>query len=870
MKDNYSVIVVGGGHAGVEAAHICAKMGESTLLITLNFQKVANMPCNPSIGGSAKGIVVREIDALGGLMGKAADHDYLQLKMLNTGKGPGVQCLRAQQDKLRYPAYVLSLLENTNNLDLTEGMVTEIIHDGNFIQGVKLADGRIFKSKAVILTTGTYMQSDILVGHEKVVAGPDGEKPSLGLSPFLKNDMGLDLLRLKTGTPQRIKRSSVDFSKMKEECGTDENLAFSYETTEFVPFNDQYPCYLIYTTPETHQLIRDNLDKSAMYGGMVEGVGPRYCPSIEDKIVRFSDKPRHQLFLEPESKETDSLYLQGFSTSMPRDVQLQMVHTLPGLENAIILKYAYAIEYDALDPLQFDLTLMVKKYPGLYIGGQICGTSGYEEAGGLGLVAGINAVLRIREKEPFILRRDEAYIGVMIDDIVNKGTKEPYRLLSSRAEFRLLLRHDNADLRLRGYAHNFGTISDNIYNEFVKKNEKEKAVVDYLNSTHIGDNQLLDEYYTNTTGEIYRRGVTIADIVKHPGIEFLKMFDAFPFIKTFELNDLEIKQIEIMVKYDGYIKKQKKDAEKLMKLESIKLSTDIDYLHMDGLALEARSKLQKIKPTSIGQASRISGVNPADITILNLHLAKQKKWGSAVNFEELREKIKEIVGNEKYCTEDFLDESIIKFKKYYEFLVQENQKYNLTAITDESDVILKHFYDSILLLKFKKIAMAKIADIGTGAGFPGIPLLICNPHIKLTLIEPTTKKCEFLKMLCNMLELDDVVILNERAENLDRNLRGTFDIVTSRAVSALNILLELSIPFVKVNGEFIAYKSSLYKEEIADANHALKALNCTLVKCETDNLDLGDNPRALLFIKKNKKTEYKYPRNYSIIKSKPL
>ena len=621
---NYDVIVVGGGHAGAEAAHIAAKMNAKTLLITLNFDKVGNMPCNPSIGGSAKGIVVREVDALGGLMGKAADIGYLQMKMLNTSKGPGVQCLRCQQDKVDYPKTVLNILKNTANLDLIEGMVTEILHEGNTIKGVKLSNGDTYFSNAVILTTGTYMESNILVGHEKIITGPDGEKASLGLSPFLANDMGIELFRLKTGTPQRIKMSSIDFSKTKFEPGTAANLAFSYETNEYIPYEDQVPCWLIYTNEKTHKIIRDNLDKSAMFSGLVEGVGPRYCPSIEDKIVRFSDKPRHQLFLEPESRHTDSIYLQGFSTSMPRDVQIAMVHSLEGLEKAIILKYAYAIEYDAVVPTQFDLTLKIKKYDNLYCAGQICGTSGYEEAAGLGLVAGINAVLKLRGEKPFILRRNESYIGVMIDDIVNKGTNEPYRLLSSRAEFRLLLRHDNADKRLRGYAHKYGTISDEVYNKFVEKEEKEASLIDYLNNTHLGDNAKLDEYLLSIGELEYKRGLSIADILKRPAVKFADLIDIFEDLQSYNLTDLEIMQIEVAVKYSGYIRNQENEALKLQKLESLIIPDDIDYLNMHGLALEARQKLDKIRPINLGQASRISGVNPSDITILSLNLNKRK------------------------------------------------------------------------------------------------------------------------------------------------------------------------------------------------------------------------------------------------------
>lgn len=624
MNYEYDVIVVGGGHAGVEASNICAKMGKKTLLITLNFNKVANMPCNPSIGGSAKGIVVREIDALGGVMGKIADINYLQMKILNTGKGPGVQCLRAQQDKIDYPKNVLNYLKSLANLELIEGCVVRLLLKYKTVKGVVLSDGRIITSKAVILTTGTYMQSNILVGDEKIIAGPDGEKASLGLSPFLEK-MGIKLLRLKTGTPQRIKRSSIDFSKAQVEYGSNQKLAFSFETNEYVPFEKQLPCYLIYTTPETHKIIRENLNKSAMYGGYVEGIGPRYCPSIEDKIVRFADKPRHQLFLEPESRHTDSIYLQGFSTSMPRDVQIKMVHSLPGLEKAIILKYAYAIEYDAIDPTQFDLTLMVKKYPGLYCAGQICGTSGYEEAGGLGIMAGINACLRIDHRKPFILKRDEAYIGVMIDDIVNKGTNEPYRLLSSRAEFRLLLRSDNADQRLRKYAYKYKCISSEVYKKYIEKMSLINKVIKIMNKTHIGKNDGLTKYMYDKFNENYRRGITISNLVKRPSVKFKDVINFFNEFKHFNLSDEYIEDIEILVKYEGYIKKQKSDAEKLKKLDNIILPRDIDYLNMDGLALEARQKLNLIRPQSIGQASRISGINPSDITILNLYLNKNKK-----------------------------------------------------------------------------------------------------------------------------------------------------------------------------------------------------------------------------------------------------
>ncbi len=622
--NQYDVIVVGGGHAGMEAALASAHMGAKTLLITLNIKMMSNMPCNPSIGGSAKGVVVREVDALGGMMGIGADHEYLQMKMLNTGKGPGVQCLRAQADKITYPAFMQNLALNCDNLKVLEGMVVALLHDDSHVFGVKLQDGKEITSSAVILTTGTYMESQILVGHTSRSAGPDGEKPSLGLSPFLST-MGIKLFRLKTGTPPRIKTDTIDFSKAQKEYGTDAELAFSFETNTYKPLKDQVLCYLIYTTEETHRIIRDNLHESAMYGGMVHGVGPRYCPSIEDKIVRFSDKPRHQLFLEPESIYMNSTYLQGFSTSMPEHVQEKMIRSLPGLENCEILKYAYAIEYDAIEPLEFDATLMVKKWPGLYGAGQIVGTSGYEEAAGLGLMAGINAVLKIRGKEPFILRRDEAYIGVMIDDLVTKGTKEPYRLLSSRAEYRLLLRHDNADLRLTEYGYKLGLISEERYKKFINKKKIIDEILNILKSTYIGANEKVQNYLASLGYDSIKGGILAFDFLKRPFVTYKGLQSLIDELKDLNLDNEGIHQLEIMVKYEGYIEKQIKEAEEAKKWEEELIPNDFDYINMDGLALEARQKFNEIKPRTVGQASRISGVNPSDISILLFNIKRRKK-----------------------------------------------------------------------------------------------------------------------------------------------------------------------------------------------------------------------------------------------------
>ena len=622
MKD-YEVIVVGAGHAGLEAAFACAHKGHSTLIVTFNLEKMGNMPCNPSIGGSAKGIVVREIDALGGMMGIAADHHYLQMKMLNTGKGPGVQCLRAQQDKLEYPSYQRHLVENCENLDVIEGEVIKIIHDDK-IRGVELRNGEKIYAKAIILATGTYMEAMIFRGNHIEKVGPDGDPASIGLSQCLR-DMALTTYRLKTGTPPRIAEESIDFSKAAIQPGTKGQLAFSYETEEFIPVEEQIPCYLIYTTSNTHDIIRKHLNDSALYSGNIVGTGPRYCPSIESKIVTFADKERHQLFLEPESRYTNSIYLQGFSTSMPEEVQVEMVHSLPGFENAKFLKYAYAIEYDALHTEEYGPTLEIKKWPGLYIAGQICGTSGYEEAAALGLIAGVNASLKLEGKEPFILRRDQAYIGVMIDDLVTKGTNEPYRLMSSRAEFRLILRHDNADLRLTEIGHQIGLITEQRYAKFLKKKANMERAIDVLKNTWLGKRPEVEEYLKNLGYSELKGGILAFDFLKRPLVKYTDLVPLIPELANIELNYSAIEEIEVITKFEGYIVKQIKEAQNMARLEEMKIPSEFDFIHMDGLALEARQKLDKIRPLTIGQASRISGVNPSDISILILNIKRYQQ-----------------------------------------------------------------------------------------------------------------------------------------------------------------------------------------------------------------------------------------------------
>ena len=619
---NYDIIVVGAGHAGCEAALASAKIGKNTLLVTSNINNVATLPCNPSIGGSAKGIIVREIDALGGIMGKIADKTSLQMKMLNSSKGPAVRSLRAQVDKVTYPQEMLKTLKSQENLELLEGMVEDLIVEDKTVKGIILEDNTKITSKKVILTTGTYLKADILVGSERTRSGPHGEKPSMHLSDKLSK-YGFEILRLKTGTPQRIDKSSIDFSKTKEEPG--DPICYNFSTDEKTLYDPkkQIPCHLIYTTEETHKIILENLNKSAMYGGRddIKGVGPRYCPSIEDKIVRFKDKERHQLFIEPESIYYDDMYLQGFSTSMPRDIQEKMVHSLPGLENAIINKYAYAIEYDAIYPTQINRSLESKVLKNLYTAGQINGTSGYEEAAGQGIIAGINAALSIDNKEPLILKRNEAYIGVLIDDLVTKGTIEPYRMLTSRAEYRLILRHDNADIRLTDYGHQVGLIKEDRYNKFKIKKQNIKSLLEQLKEKKLTPTAYNNELLTKLNSANIKDSISLYDLLKRTEITIKLLIENKLIENNYDEEVLE--QVEIAIKYEGYINKINKEAEKMLKQELKQIPSDIDYNQVPNLASEARQKLQKVNPTTIGQALRISGVNPSDISILMIYLRKK-------------------------------------------------------------------------------------------------------------------------------------------------------------------------------------------------------------------------------------------------------
>ena len=621
----YDIIVVGGGHAGCEAALACANMGFKTLLVTGNLNMVGSMPCNPSIGGPAKGVVVREIDALGGYMGKNADLCQIQTKMLNRSKGPAVWALRFQEDKLLYMKEMLKHLKATPNLDLIESYVIDLIVNDKTVNGVVLEDEKEINAKAVVLTTGTYLDSRILRGHWTKKEGPDGQKTTKGISEALKR-LGFTIQRLKTGTPARIKASTIDFSQTSVENGDEVTWKYSFDDGYDSILNVKVPCYLTYTNLDIHNLIMENLDKSAMYGGVVEGVGPRYCPSIEDKVVRFKDKERHQIFYEPESLDLDQEYIQGFSTSMPVEVQDKMLRLLPGLKDCEVIRYAYAIEYDAIDPLELWPSLETKLVKNLFTAGQINGTSGYEEAAAQGLIAGINAALKVSNREPLVLRRDEAYIGVMIDDLVTKGTKEPYRLLTSRAEYRLLLRHDNADLRLREKGYQVGLIKEEQYNRL---NLKKKAIASlkeelkFIKIKPQNANPILERISSMPISE----STSLENLIKRPEVSYhtikkLALSQDVIINSCYDKVDEVLEQVEIDIKYEGYINKSLEQAQRMKNYELKNIPDNINYDLVDNIALEAREKLKKIQPKTIGQASRISGVNPADISVLMVYIER--------------------------------------------------------------------------------------------------------------------------------------------------------------------------------------------------------------------------------------------------------
>ena len=615
---NYDVVVVGGGHAGVEAALAAARMGQKTLLATISLDKIAFMPCNPSIGGPAKGIVVREIDALGGEMGRNIDKTYIQMRLLNTAKGPAVRALRAQADKHLYSLEMKKTLEHTENLDLKQGIIEELLIEDDKIEGVVSNTGAIYRAKSVVLTTGTSARGQIIIGELKYSSGPENTLPSIKLQENLE-EHGFELSRFKTGTPPRIHKDTIDYSYTEEQPGDAEPHHFSYESKDedYMPIEDQYSCWLTYTNEGTQETILSNIDRAPMFTGIIDGVGARYCPSIEDKVVRFADKNRHQIFLEPESADTDEIYVQGLNTSLPEDVQVDMLRSVKGLENAQMMRTGYAIEYDVILPHQLRPSLETKMVEGLFTAGQTNGTSGYEEAAGQGLIAGINAALRNQGKEPFIMKRNESYIGVMIDDLVTKGTAEPYRLLTSRAEYRLLLRHDNADFRLTDYGYDFGLISADRYADFTEKRDQTEAELARLKTVRIKPGQVV-EYLEEKEEPQLKDGILAYDFMRRPYVSYDDVAAIYP--PEEEVAKAVKEQVEIHIKYEGYINKAQRKVDKVKRMENKKIPANIDYKLIGSLATEAVDRLTKIQPETIAQASRISGVTPSDIAILSVYV----------------------------------------------------------------------------------------------------------------------------------------------------------------------------------------------------------------------------------------------------------
>ena len=761
--------------------------------------------------------------------------------MLNRSKGPAVHSLRAQADKAAYSMEMRKTLQDTEHLTIRQAEVAEIITDEeNHITGVKTFSGATYECKAAVLCTGTYLNARCLYGDVINYTGPNGLQAATHLTDSLK-EHGVEMFRFKTGTPARMDKRSLDFSKMIEQKGDERIVPFSFTTNPEDVQIEQVSCWLTYTNEETHKIIRENLDRSPMYSGVIEGTGPRYCPSIEDKVVKFADKNRHQIFIEPEGLNTNEMYVGGMSSSLPEDVQYRMYRTLPGMENAKIVRNAYAIEYDCINPNQLYPSLEFKKIKGLFSGGQFNGSSGYEEAAAQGLVAGINAAMSVLLKEPLILDRSESYIGVLIDDLVTKENHEPYRMMTSRAEYRLLLRQDNADLRLSKKGYRVGLISQERYDWILEKERLIEEEIARVEKVNIGANKkvqaLLEEYESTPLNT----GTSLAELIRRPELnyEVLAPIDE----DRPELPDEVAEQVNINIKYDGYIKRQIKQVENFKKLEVKKIPENFDYDDVNSLRIEARQKLKQYQPVNIGQASRISGVSPADISVLLVYLESRS------------------------------GHKLEQFNTYYEMLVEKNKVMNLTAITEFEEVVQKHFLDSISLIKVEKLNQdISIIDLGTGAGFPGIPLKIAFPELEICLADSLNKRVLFLNEVIEELELKKISAVHGRAEELARQkgYREQFDLCVSRAVANLSTLSEYCLPFVKVGGKFISYKANEVEEETKQAEHALEVLGGACVDIQKFQLPDSEMNRAFVIIEKKKRTPATYPRKAGTATKKPL
>ena len=858
VEEDYDVLVVGAGHAGCEAALAAARLGLNTIMFTVSVDSIALMPCNPNVGGSSKGHLVREIDALGGEMGKNIDKTFIQSKMLNSSKGPAVHSLRAQADKREYSQEMRNTLENTENLTIRQAEVAELIVEDGKIKGAKTYSGAVYHTQAVVLCTGTYLKARCIYGDVSNPTGPNGLQAANHLTDSLKA-LGIEMFRFKTGTPARVDKRSIDFSKMEEQFGDERVVPFSFSTDPESVQKEQVSCWLTYTNPETHKIIKDNIDRSPLFSGMIEGTGPRYCPSIEDKVMKFADKERHQVFIEPEGLYTNEMYLGGMSSSLPEDVQYKMYRTVPGLENVKIVRNAYAIEYDCINPRQLLPTLEFKEIKGLFSGGQFNGSSGYEEAAAQGLIAGMNAALEVLGKEQVIIDRSEGYIGVLIDDLVTKENHEPYRMMTSRAEYRLLLRQDNADLRLTPIGYRAGLVSKERYEYVETKRKLIQEEIERLEHVLIGANKNTQEFLMKHNSSELKTGSNLAELIRRPELDYAAVEELDE--ERRELPADVIEQVNINIKYEGYITRQLKQVEQFKKLEGKKLRADFDYSEVQGMRKEAVQKLNLYKPLSIGQASRISGVSPADISV------------QGEMEETVKNKTDIFIRKLKQIDVTLDQKQMERFELYYEMLIEKNKVMNLTAITEPEEVIDKHFVDSLAINKIVDLKNVKsVIDIGTGAGFPGIPLKIAFPWLEITLLDSLNKRIKFLDEVVDELRLEQIKCIHGRSEDIARQeeYREKYDLCVSRAVANLSTLSELCIPFVKKGGEFISYKAANSQEEIEQAGNAISKLGGRLAGVQELILPDTDMERIFVCIKKEKNTGKKYPRKAGTPGKEPL